>query len=409
MFIRDFLYMIKIMVRGKVTIFWTLVFPLLLATFMHMAFGNIYEQDEMFRNIKVAVVTEDESINGLNYMLDALSEGDDALLAVTRMSERDAEKALADDEVEGIIYTDDVRLTVAESSVNASILETVLSEYKQYEHAIMDIYKDGNELKGDMSAGSTELEGDMPADGIGFEHYMAGASGVDDMSELVKKLSDQKTYYTEKASTEGSQNIYNNYFYAIFAMSCLFASLSSIGMMNNLQANVSATGKRKNVSPQRKMTFVLAEFAALLLIHFVVEVVSFIYMSFIGVDFGDRIWEILLTLFVGCFIGLALGIIVGAISRLAEGTKIGIVIGISMVMSIMSDLCINGLKYEIQQHVPIINKLNPAALISDSFYALNVYSDHRVFAENIVIMTVEAVVLITVGILMVRRNRYASV
>ena len=378
MFIRDFLYIIKIMVRGRVSIFWTLVFPLLLATFMYMAFGNIYEQDEMFRNIKVAVVTEDESANGLNYMLDALSDGDDALLSVTRMSESDAEKLLADEEVEGIIYTDDVKLTVAESSVNASILETVLSEYKQYEHALKDIYKDGTEPKGDMS-------------------------------NLVEKLSEQRSYYTEKASTEGSQNVYNNYFYAIFAMSCLFASLSSIEMMGNLQANVSATGKRKNVSPQRKMTFVLAEFAALLIIHFVVEVISFIYMSCIGVDFGDRVWEILLTLFVGCFICLAIGVIVGAISKLAEGTKIGIVIGISMVMSILSDLCINGVKYEIQQHVPIINKLNPAALISDSFYALNVYSDHQVFTENIVIMTIEAVVLIAVGILMVRRNRYASV
>ena len=378
MFIRDFLYTIKIMVRGRVSIFWTLVFPLLLATFMYMAFGNIYEQDEMFRNIKVAVVTEDESANGLNYMLDALSDGDDALLSVTRMSESDAEKLLADEEVEGIIYTDDVKLTVAESSVNASILETVLSEYKQYEHALKDIYKDGTEPKGDMS-------------------------------NLVEKLSEQRSYYTEKASTEGSQNVYNNYFYAIFAMSCLFASLSSIEMMGNLQANVSATGKRKNVSPQRKMTFVLAEFAALLIIHFVVEVISFIYMSCIGVDFGDRVWEMLLTLFVGCIIGLAIGVIVGAISKLAEGTKIGIVIGISMVMSILSDLCINGVKYEIQQHVPIINKLNPAALISDSFYALNVYSDHQVFTENIVIMTIEAVVLIAVGILMVRRNRYASV
>ena len=387
MFIRDFLYTIKILMRAKVSIFWTLVFPILLATFMYMAFGNIYEQDEMFSNIKVAVVTEDESANGLNYMLDALSDGDDALLSVARMSESDAEKSLADEEVEGIIYTDDVKLTVAESSVNASILETVLSEYKQYEHALKDIYKDG----------------------IGLQQYMSGTSGVGDMSNLVEKLSEQRSYYTEKASTEGSQNVYNNYFYAIFAMSCLFASLSSIEMMSNLQANVSATGKRKNVSPQRKMTFVLAEFAALLLIHFVVEVISFIYMSCIGVDFGDRVWEILLTLFVGCFIGLAIGVIVGAISKLAEGTKIGIVIGISMVMSILSDLCINGIKYEIQQHVPIINKLNPAALISDSFYALNVYSDHQVFTENIVIMTIEAVVLIAVGILMVRRNRYASV
>ena len=387
MFIRDFLYTIKILMRAKVSIFWTMVFPILLATFMYMAFGNIYEQDEMFSNIKVAVVTEDKSANGLNYMLDALSDGDDALLSVARMSESDAEKALADEEVEGIIYTDDVKLTVAESSVNASILETVLSEYKQYEHALMDIYKDG----------------------IGLQQYMSGTSGVGDMSNLVEKLSEQRSYYTEKASTEGSQNVYNNYFYAIFAMSCLFASLSSIEMMNNLQANVSATGKRKNVSPQRKMTFVLAEFAALLIIHFVVEVISFIYMSCIGVDFGDRVWEILLTLFVGCFIGLAIGVIVGAISKLAEGTKIGIVIGISMVMSILSDLCINGIKYEIQQHVPIINKLNPAALISDSFYALNVYSAHQVFTENIVIMTIEAAVLIAVGILMVRRNRYASV
>lgn len=387
MFIRDFLYTIKILMRAKVSIFWTLVFPILLATFMYMAFGNIYEQDEMFSNIKVAMVTEDESANGLNYMLDALSDGDDAFLSVTRLSESDAEKSLADEEVEGIIYTDDVKLTVAESSVNASILETVLSEYKQYEHALKDIYKDG----------------------IGLQQYMSGTSGVGDMSNLVEKLSEQRSYYTEKASTEGSQNVYNNYFYAIFAMSCLFASLSSIEMMSNLQANVSATGKRKNVSPQRKMTFVLAEFAALLLIHFVVEVISFIYMSCIGVDFGDRVWEILLTLFVGCFIGLAIGVIVGAISKLAEGTKIGIVIGISMVMSILSDLCINGIKYEIQQHVPIINKLNPAALISDLFYALNVYSDHQVFTENIVIMTIEAVVLIAVGILMVRRNRYASV
>ena len=399
MFIRDFLYTIKILMRAKVSIFWTLVFPILLATFMYMAFGNIYEQDEMFRNIKVAVVTEDESINGLNYMLDALSDGDDALLSVTRMSESDAEMSLADEEVEGIIYTDYVRLTQLQRalSMRAYLRQCFLSTSSTSMHLRIYIRR------------GTEPKGGMASDGIGLQQYMSGTSGVDDMSDLVEKLSEQRSYYTEKASTEGSQNVYNNYFYAIFAMSCLFASLSSIEMMSNLQANVSATGKRKNVSPQRKMTFVLAEFAALLIIHFVVEVISFIYMSCIGVDFGDRVWEILLTLFVGCFIGLAIGVIVGAISKLAEGTKIGIVIGISMVMSILSDLCINGIKYEIQQHVPIINKLNPAALISDSFYALNVYSDHQVFTENIVIMTIEAVVLIAVGILMVRRNRYASV
>ena len=66
MFIRDFLYTIKILMRAKVSIFWTLVFPILLATFMYMAFGSIYEQDEMFSNIKVAypLPTRQKSVSG---------------------------------------------------------------------------------------------------------------------------------------------------------------------------------------------------------------------------------------------------------------------------------------------------------------------------------------------------------
>ena len=37
--------------RLKTTLFWTLAFPLLLATFMYMAFGNLFEKDEMFKTI----------------------------------------------------------------------------------------------------------------------------------------------------------------------------------------------------------------------------------------------------------------------------------------------------------------------------------------------------------------------
>ena len=56
LFFHNSKYTMLSMFRLKVTLFWTLAFPLLLATFMYMAFGNLFEKDEMFKTINVAVV-----------------------------------------------------------------------------------------------------------------------------------------------------------------------------------------------------------------------------------------------------------------------------------------------------------------------------------------------------------------
>lgn len=39
------------LIKGKDTLFWTILFPIALFTFMYMAFGNIMEKDEMFKDI----------------------------------------------------------------------------------------------------------------------------------------------------------------------------------------------------------------------------------------------------------------------------------------------------------------------------------------------------------------------
>ena len=56
LFFHNAKYTMLSMFRLKVTLFWTLAFPLLLATFMYRAFGNLFEKDEMFKTINVAVV-----------------------------------------------------------------------------------------------------------------------------------------------------------------------------------------------------------------------------------------------------------------------------------------------------------------------------------------------------------------
>ena len=48
MFWHNFKYAGKMLIKGKDTLFWTILFPIALFTFMYMAFGNIMEKDEMF-------------------------------------------------------------------------------------------------------------------------------------------------------------------------------------------------------------------------------------------------------------------------------------------------------------------------------------------------------------------------
>ncbi len=380
MFWHNFKNCTAVILKGKTTIFWTLIFPIALATFMYMAFGNLMEKEEMFHDINVAVVSSDEE-SQLMYVIDSLSEGDDSLLNAEKMTEEEAKKALSDETVEGIIFADEVRLTVNENSADASILEGILSSYKQNEYAIKNIIE--------------EMDG-MPDEAF--------------IRTLTDDIMADVSYYTEQSVSKGNQSLYTNYFYAIFAMSCLFAAYSSITVTGNLQANESGRGMRKCISPNSKLVFILSEFFSLLVIHSVVEIIAFLYMKkVLGIDFGDKNPEILLTLFAGCMIGLAIGFIIGAVSNIGMEGKIGIVTAVGLGLSGMADLFVNGVKHAIEQHVPIINKINPAALITDCFYSLNVYDDNSVFFQNIVIMAVESVVLLLIAFMMVRRNKYASI
>lgn len=381
MFWHNFKNCMKVTLKAKVSIFWTLLFPIALATFMYVSFGNIMDNEEMFKNIDVAVVSSGEEENGLMVVIDALSEGDDKLLNVKEMSEAEAKQALKDEKVAGIIFADDVRLMVNESSANASILESILSSYKQNEYAIKDIM-------GNLETAPNEA----------------------DIMAIMSDVMADTSYYTEKSTSDSNQNMYNNYFYAIFAMSCLFAAYSSVGAISNLQANESGKGMRKCISPNSKIVFIVSDFLSLLVLHFLVELIALLYMSTVlGIEFGDKYPAMILTLFVGSMIGLAIGVIVGAIAKLGFGGKIGILTAIGLVLSGMADLFVNGVKRAIELHVPIINKINPAALITDCFYSLNTYEDYTIFIQNIMIMAVESVVLIVIAFMMIRRNKYASI
>lgn len=388
LFFHNAKYTMLSMFRLKVTLFWTLAFPLLLATFMYMAFGNLFEKDEMFKTINVAVV-ESKNDDTLMSVLESLdvnhtdsaSKSDDSsnsfsdLINMKLMDSSAAKKALNDKKVTGIIYTEDASLVVDENSYNATILESILTQYKQQKDVFTNI------AKTNPAALDTAIAG----------------------------LSDTTSEYKEISLSSGNQDEYTNYFYAVFAMSCLFASFSAVTATNRLLANTSPLGMRKSLAALSKNILIFSEYISLLIIHFVVELIALVYLTLLGVDFGNKYPAILLTLFFGCMIGLSIGVIIGAIPKLTEGSKIGISVGIGMVLSVLADLCANGIKDMVEHKLPIANRLNPACLISDCFYSLNVYDSYDRFFRNISIMAVESVILLIIAFVLLRREKYASI
>lgn len=376
MFFHNLRYNLLYSLRSKVSLFWTFVFPLALSTFMFMAFGKIYETTEKFKPVPVGIVTVNEN-EIFNKVLDEVS-GDDGLIIPKNMTDENAVDALGDGDIYGIIYVDDnISLSINENGIEQTILSSFLDRYIQTESVIMQI---------------AEIN---PAN----------------IQAAVDKLKSGTLNYRELTVSDGNSDNLVNYFYAILAMSCLFASFIGITSTLNLQANLSALGVRRSIAPTRKTTLILASFISNLVIQFTVECLALLYMIFIlGINFGDKYAAIILLLLIGSSLGLSMGMFIGALSNPAgEGIKMGIGISVSMIMSVLADLCANGIQDAIEHTIPVINRINPAALMTDSFYALNTFDNYERFTRNMVILVIITSALLTGAISMIRRNRYASI
>ena len=58
---------------------------------------------------------------------------------------------------------------------------------------------------------------------------------------------------------------------------------------------------------------------------------------------------------------------------------------------------------------PIINRINPAAVLSDAFYCMGIYNDMERFSRCLLILAVMSALLLTAAFLGIRRERYDSI
>lgn len=67
------------------------------------------------------------------------------------------------------------------------------------------------------------------------------------------------------------------------------------------------------------------------------------------------------------------------------------------------------MKYIVDKNIPIVNKLNPASMITDGFYSLYYYDTLDRYFFNIASLLVFAFIMIAISYFSLRRQKYDSI
>lgn len=368
-------YNIMVKIRCMNVVFWPLVFPLILGTLFYFAFGNMEEAD--FETVQAAVVEEENADAVFLDFLENMEEQDEPLIQVQKLPEQDALDALKEQKVEGIYFVgEELSLCVGGNGIPESILQSLLESYENGKQTM-------------------ELVAKQHPEGIAAAAEQMGA-----YEELVEQVS------LGGRTTNGNVQ----FFYALIAMACLYGAFIGLDAAIHIQSNLSALAARRCVTPTHKLKLILAEMLSCFSLHFLNVLILLAYLQYVlKVDFEGQVPAMLLISLIGSMIGVSMGIFIGSLGKVGEGAKVGILLGISMTGSFLAGLMNGDIKYLVDRQAPLVNRVNPAAVISDAFYCINVYDDPGRFGRCLATLALMCAGLTLASFLLIRRERYDSI
>lgn len=377
MFFRLFKYNVIRNIRSKSFLFWNLLFPIVLGTLFNVAFGGYMEKSEIFHEIPVAYVEENATDKTFSTVLTQIQSSDDALVKVTNTTLDKAKDMLSDGDLSGIYYNsgDSLKLIVKKDGIKPSILKAVLDEYQKDQSTVTTIAK----------------------------------SHPEKMAQVIANMNKQVSMLSEEKYTDSTMNVMMTYFYALIAMSCLYGCFFGVNCASEIKADATPLGARRIVASTNRFVVLISDIAACLLLQFGCTLFSTFYLKYaLHIQFGQKMPAVILVVFIGCFIGIATGFLLGSVGKKSRETKTGLAVALTMLECFLSGLMVGNMYFIVQSNCPIINMINPASVIVDALYSLDIYPTMDRYYHNIVLLLVIAVVLCIASFMAVRRERYAS-
>ena len=386
MFWHNFVYSLKTLFKSKSLIFWTFVFPILLGTFFKLAFSNI-EKNEVLEVFNIAVVNNEEFKKDefFNEALKSLSTGENRIFNVSYLDQKKSEKLLDDNKITGyLLFTgDDIKINVNNSGINETVLRYVVDEINSEKTIINNIIKDKVSNSYEVDYGKI---------------YDEVLNIVNNDNEVkLNNVSNKNLSYTMVE------------FYSLIAMACLYGSMLSMYIINYKLPDMKSVGKRIFISPISKSKTVISSLLASYVVQIIGIALLFLYTIFFSciTPLPSKL-SIILAL-VGSLSGLSLGLMVATSIKANEGSKIGVLISITMLCCFLSGMMGVGMKYVIDTNASFLNKINPVAMITDGFYSLYYYDTLSRYYFDLISLLVFSLILIIISILALRRQKYDSI
>lgn len=377
----NFKYALLRLMRNKANLFWILVFPIVLGCFFKIAFSNI-TASESFHTIPVAVVEGDNAdATAFHTMIEQLSgDSEDAMLSATFCDDKKARTLLEKGKVDGIFYTTDtvelaVNSDLSDASINQSILQSLLTQYYLNRDLIVQIL----------------------------------TTNPGNIESLVDSIGQSVDTRKEVSLTMNNIDTYDQYFYNLIAMACLYTAMGGINLAINNSANLSSLAARKTIAPAKRAALIGTELLAIILFESLLNMVSFLFIvTVLGIHMTTHLGLALLTILISTTFSITFGMFLGCVGPKSEGGKTGLMFAVVMPLCFLSGLMMGTMRMVVEKYAPFVNRINPAALISDSFYALNNYDTLTRYTGNILTLLLMTALFLIISILVTRRNTYAS-
>lgn len=372
-------YRMKTMLRQKTLLFWSLAFPIILGMLFYFMLGGINDL-EQFEEVPVGVLTNSDLPEMFVSMMEEVqTENKIPLFRVKKYTDRkQAEKALQDEKIYGIVQGGEELSLIAKTSDHySSLIKTFLDQYRENTALIEDTAR----------------------------------KDPDKVADLVQALAAGTQSQIKEIPLKGTdKNPYAQYFYALIAMTCLIGTMVGMHNGNDIQADLTAVGARRNVAPTPKLRQVLNDFIATYILYcIIVAIVTGVCVFVYDQDFGQNAGLVLLGGWIGSFTALAIGEVIAVFIKGPVQKKEGVCVAVFMISSFLAGLQWGDITFLIEEHCPVINRINPGTLIVNGFKSLSVYGDRRSYVINMATLALTGIVSVIISVWKLRRVRYEGI
>lgn len=157
------------------------------------------------------------------------------------------------------------------------------------------------------------------------------------------------------------------------------------------------------------MTLIVSGLLSSYIVQLIGMFILFMFMIFILKIEFIKLGKVIFLSLLSSLAGLSLGVFVSSVFKAKENTKTGIIITITMICCYLSGMMGITMKYIIDTNIPIINKINPANMITDALYSLYYYEDNIRYSFNIISLIIFSTIMILISYLKLRREKYDSI